>query len=132
MAHILHTIGRLGIVIALALPLLMACDPPTKLAEGPKSAPSRPALTGYEGTMIMHWGPSAEDAAAATGYEVRYRRLESWTGGPAEAWRHSELTSETQLRIDVPTGSYEGQVRVRRRESASAWWPEPPSKAYVK
>lgn len=34
--------------------------------------------------------------------------------------------------IDVPSGSYEAQVRAHRGESASAWWPVPPSKTYVK
>ncbi|MCY4482665.1 MAG: fibronectin type III domain-containing protein [Spirochaetaceae bacterium] len=128
MAHILHTTVRIGLVIALVLSLLVACDPPTKLVEQPKGAPSQTALTGYEGSLIMHWGTPDEDADAVTGYEVRYRRLESWTGGPAEAWKHSQPTLGTQLRIDVPTGSYEAQVRAHRGESASAWWPVPPSK----
>ena len=63
-----------------------------------------------------------ENADAVTGYEVREL-------GPAVRRRHGNIPSRRRQRSYAL--SYEGQARVHRRESASAWWPVSPSKGYV-
>ena len=113
--------GAVGAGVALAGgessgPLPPFPPPPPPVAN-PPSRPLAPRVAAGDGRLEVSWSAPADNGAAITGYEVRYRRA----GGSWERWAHEGTGTTTTITGLANDTSYEVEVRAVNSEGAGEW-----------